>query len=716
MEVVKLFLEEIYDMKLPDASIDAYVDSKTYSLKMSNVLKDPILLSNIVFRFLWKSTTGIYPSKLHASMFMAKAKIDGDVDVDTFMSYLKATIPIYNYINLDLTSLSSLKSRFKTELTIPGNVKEQLAIKFGYRFGTYDENEPASLGDIKQSLFGIFKSCVFSPVGYGRICAINKSLAQVLEKDEMAMPTVPNSLEAYYNMSHSMIEYYELSNLNIFNRYANPFATSLPKNTSIFDAINHTISLDACFYRTLLGATVVYWDSGDAQLYNRIGNLLEVANTRDNLRSAVLFKNITNRYSLPCYDFHYYAFDVADAYLLNFVPKLAGNYVLIGSSLVPKITLLTNKPDSSIYYCLYDGVKSPHVADDANTTSTMIYSRYIVPNTETERAIMEMPQVKKHVYIIIDDHDNDIDNDTVNLVTNKYFQEHQWVAHLSSPCPYSVRGTSSYSPRQNVLLFDQFLVKYQQKHHNEIAQFAPNKRAKNVIVMVDNRPNIFSVISVYISLSNLRHNDWAVCIVCNKDNIEFYKKYFGTQVDYITKFNLPSKSFVIDVYNDLVKDPLFWGAFNQYNKLLFIQDDGMVVKPGLEEEFIEKESFAYVGAPWRREWAVQDPNKFIAETVNKELVGNGGVSLRDIKQMKHICETYRHLAKSLFYDRLQQTPEDVFFSGCCVQENMRMPSYEKAQRFACEQVCNLSALAFHKHWVYHDLSTVENVFNGFLHE
>ena len=132
---------------------------------------------------------------------------------------------------------------------------------------------------------------------------------------------------------------------------------------------------------------------------------------------------------------------------------------------------------------------------------------------------------------------------------------------------------------------------------------------------------------------------------------------------------------------------------------------------GMENDFL---SYDYVGAPWRKEWATINPNKFLLENINPQLVGNGGVSLRDIKKMKFICEKYRHLANSLHYDMLQQIPEDCYFSKYSVLEGYNLPNYETAQRFASEQVCNVKSYAIHKFWIYANLSDVERFFTQYL--
>ena len=147
--------------------------------------------------------------------------------------------------------------------------------------------------------------------------------------------------------------------------------------------------------------------------------------------------------------------------------------------------------------------------------------------------------------------------------------------------------------------------------------------------------------------------------MCNKSNYEFFYKYFGDTVDYIISIPIPTSKFDIDFYNNLLKSEEFWGHFQKYDRILFVQDDGMIVKPGMETEFLQ---YDYVGAPWKKEWSHQDPNLHLITNINPELVGNGGVSLRNPKAMLAILKKYNKESKRLHYDKVQQEPEDVFFS------------------------------------------------------
>lgn len=699
MDVLRIFMKEIYDFEMSDEQLHGYLDEKSNSLKIGNVLKDPLLHSNLTFRHIWKSITGVYPSRLIGKYFMTLPGIDKkNINIQQIWGLLIQINPVYQFISMDTKSLEQVQKTFEASMqTNVLNVKRELAVKFCYRYGI----EPSDI-DSDKSVFCIFKDAMFSKNGVNRLQRISTKLAKMTDKDVVSIPNTLNTVSEYFSLSEKIILNYELYTTNIFNKSVNNIIEFQESNLTVFDVINHVCSIDASFYRFLIGTTVIYWDSGDALTNNRLDILLKAANNHTS-KNVVLFNSVENKTFLKTNNMYNIVYDVVDPFLLNFVPKLAEVSVTIGEYLYPISPPLSSKTNNSIYYCLYN--EKP---DETNPSYKYYYeslNRYIAPSQNVAMKIMDHVK-SKHVYVISDTIES-------NSLINSDFVEHQWTAHFSTTCPYSVLGTAQYHPKMNVLLYDQFLLKYIHENQINVNTLNPCKKGKNVVVLVDNRENIFSVISLFITMWNLVQSEWSVVVICNDDNYGYFKNFFGDKVEYIRKFSLPSKKFLIDIYNDLLKDPFFWNSFMDYEKLLFVQDDGMIVKKGVEEEFLK---YDYVGGPWKKEWATDNPNKFLKEQINPDLVGNGGVSLRNIKLMKRCCEKYKHISKQLHYDRMQQQPEDVFFSYCCVQEKANLPTYEKAKYFASEQVISDtdSAFGFHKTWVYHMLPDIEKMFNNYL--
>jgi Protein of unknown function (DUF5672) len=701
MDILKIFMREIFDTELPTQKIKDYLDTKSNSIKLGAILKDPKLISNLCFRAFFKNVVGVWPSRQCGSEFLQKTSVSGDLDLQEALVFLKSKIPLFNYINVDIDSLTKAKNMYLQDLRDVQKIKEALAIKFVHRYGVdQDVINP------QDTLLNVFKNCIFNPVAYDRIKKINTELAKQTNKVPLDIPETPESMTNYYKISNDIIEHYELTQLNIFTNYINPFITIEPNNT-IFDTINYVSLSDSSFVRHLLGSISIYWESGDMMKNDRFDILVKAANDKDG-KNIVIFKSTTIKRDVSTVnDTTNIVYNVQDPYLMHFVPKLTSNYILVSEYLYPPTTVISSKTENSIYLSLYSNQSQTSYKNTMLLMNMVPFNRYLTyqDNYTIVKAIIN----EKVVYSLIDKDDLGI-----SILNNKDFPEHQWNAHISLICPYSaIHAPNIYHPKFNVLLYDQFLAKYIQQNKDKLQyeNLNVNSNAKNVVIMVDNRPNIFSVISVYITLSNLKQGEWDCCIVCNNDNLDFFKQFFKNKVTYITKFPYPTKKFTIETYNNLLKDPLFWNSFSKYDRALFIQDDGMIIKPGMEEMFFK---YDYVGAPWERKWATQNPNKFIKEEINPELVGNGGVSLRNIKSMKMICEKYRHHSKQLHYDKLQQQPEDVFFSYCCVQEKLLLPSYEEAQKFSSEQVCNNNAFGFHKTWVYHELPTIEAFFNSYV--
>jgi hypothetical protein len=702
MDIVETFLEEIFDFKVPASK---YVDTVSGSLKLSLVLQDPAVKTGILFRSLWYTTFGIYPSRQTTAVFLMKASCDGSIDVQQFIQFLSVVLPFMNNaMSFDTEKLTASVQTITSAITTPGYIKEHLVQKFCLRFGVYPKDV-----DAKQGLFQVYKSCVLHVAGLKRVKEIDEALGKLTKMSPVGCPDKVQSLSEYYEVSEKMVRHYDLCRFNPFNSSYNGAPFSTDSRQTVFDAINGTASADPTFFRFLWGAHAIYWESGDLGKGNaRLNTLMLAMNNRSTKLNIVLFKDRESLFDPMKLDFYYFTYHVMHPILMHAVPHVASCFVLISDSVNPCVPSISSKPEMGIYYCLPSG---------NNKDSTIIdkqhaYSRYMCHQHDVKR-MREMVSDKK-VYLIVEDDGKQATS--LSLVHNMEFAEHQWNAHVTMPCPYLALSNNNYHPSFNVLLFDQFLAKYHADNERVIrtaatTQYNSKSRRDNAVVLIDNRPNIFSLIALVFTLSNLQKNLWDVVVVCNDKSYTFFHKYLGDKVKYIRDIYLPSQKFSIDMYNDLLKSEDFWARFADYDKTLFVQDDGMLLKSGLEDKYLV---FDYVGAPWKKEWASQDPNKFIRENINTELVGNGGLSLRSPKCMMHICKKFSGLTKQLHYDKVQQQPEDVFFSCFAKREGFKMPSYDVARGFATEQVVSNGSLGFHKPWPYMDVVTMEAYFNSYL--
>ena len=213
----------------------------------------------------------------------------------------------------------------------------------------------------------------------------------------------------------------------------------------------------------------------------------------------------------------------------------------------------------------------------------------------------------------------------------------------------------------------------------------------NCVLLIDNRRNMQSVMSTCISVANLKKDMWDLVILTSRASRDFYKAYFPNAL-FLTMDSCMEFPFNIETYNRLLKDPQIWASLKGYTKCLLVQDDGMLIRPGLEATFMD---YDYVGAPWP-----PGPH-LVAAGVGKDFVGNGGLSLRDVRCMLDITTTCIKEKMVLFNTEMQPVPEDVYFSAAATKLGKQLPSRSLAEGFAMEMYkVGGAPLGFHKPWPY----------------
>lgn len=248
------------------------------------------------------------------------------------------------------------------------------------------------------------------------------------------------------------------------------------------------------------------------------------------------------------------------------------------------------------------------------------------------------------------------------------------------------------------------------------------------VVVIDNRQECsLSLMSLLMALYNIRTDDprceWCVHIFCGYSN----RYHVREQVEVFLADSPPShlriteleelsvqNRFDIDNYSTLLKSSHFWSHLSYCEKCLMIQNDGMIVKPGVERWMHQ---YDYVGAPWLA------GQVSLEKFTNPHLVGNGGISVRSVRAMYEICRNEEEgapglsLRRELFLGGAQPVPEDVFFSrGIYLSgDRYRIAPREEAERFSSEQYAHpLGTIAFHKPWPYHSLTDTKRLFEKFL--
>lgn len=226
------------------------------------------------------------------------------------------------------------------------------------------------------------------------------------------------------------------------------------------------------------------------------------------------------------------------------------------------------------------------------------------------------------------------------------------------------------------------------------------KTKKHCVLLVDNRANIWSVTSCLITLSNLDKTLWDVVVCSRESNFAFYKTYLGCRV--ISNYRMEIDNFDQSVYTQLMKDATLWEQLNDYDKCIVIQDDGMIVRKGLETSGLM--DVDYVGAPW-----ADVPTNARLKRFNNDLVGNGGLSLRTVSVMEQCCLDARCIliSRELWLEDTDLVPEDVFFSKAVQVVGGVVADLTKAMSFSSEQILNTNSFGFHKFWPYHSVEAVK---------
>jgi hypothetical protein len=298
--------------------------------------------------------------------------------------------------------------------------------------------------------------------------------------------------------------------------------------------------------------------------------------------------------------------------------------------------------------------------------------------------------------------------------------------------------------RDPELPFLHFMMKYLYKRRNKLKELintAPmiNKELKKkCAVIIDNRPNPLTAASVYMAALNLDPAVWDIRVYTSSKATQYYTEAFKTvasasdliepnttrttimtakndrlralaEVVEYTPLNI--NKFNIDTYNEIMMSTQFWDTLAiQYETALIIQDDGVIVRPGVDT-FTE---WDYVGAPW----ADAPDNEYIKKNVNPQLVGNGGFSIRSVKSARDICARYNPEKNYLFWHNMVRTPEDVYFVGALSKQENRslykVAPREVALKFASEQIITPGCIGFHKCWLYNHPEQLRMYFDSIL--
>jgi hypothetical protein len=218
------------------------------------------------------------------------------------------------------------------------------------------------------------------------------------------------------------------------------------------------------------------------------------------------------------------------------------------------------------------------------------------------------------------------------------------------------------------------------KHKHTVRKFC-------VIVEPREHPHLIPVIKNFMFL--LQHTGWGLIVYHGPDNERFVKDGLCDAIsdECVHYVRMIPHNLTTDEYSAMLGDPLFWqcllDGFKCEHALIF-QCDTLLLKGGDAIDAFLK--YDYVGAPW--------PDAGMRVTIDNRClqftVGNGGLSLRNVRVMLAITRKYP-------YNRELSIPEDVYFAFWLKmhEEVYWTPSSEEASAFAMEHVFNPEAAGLH---------------------
>jgi len=188
-------------------------------------------------------------------------------------------------------------------------------------------------------------------------------------------------------------------------------------------------------------------------------------------------------------------------------------------------------------------------------------------------------------------------------------------------------------------------------------------------------------------------------------------------------------------YSTKLTSPEFWRPFLKFYRVVILQTDTAQISSAPLDRFCE---FDWVGAPWSNTCLVcnaailplSDKNTGICcghmidhralQALAPQLVGNGGLSLRNPQLMMQACERFcLHTANA--YDpreRLDATNEDTFFCLALKAMSARIAPRSIAEEWSVEQMVprllspETPPAGVHKPWAYLAPDVVRCVLSG----
>lgn len=750
---LKLFFTNIFDIDLNDDFMNQFINQN--QLDIEKLLLHPLLFTNLLYCNLFKFCYGTLPTKKDFSIFIEEQKINININEPLNVKLLEKIIN--NFFSLKLGFMHNIDTqeivRFSEELSQKKNntvfIQEFILEKWFYRF---NHNNPVPIeSNLFKTFIEIYKKNKTDNFQFEHFIDFYNELHQL------------NDFDLEYMTAFEIFQYNLYCNFNFFIKIIDAPCIIIDHEITDYTTINHLILL----YEKELNKTCIIFDLcnnknlQDPYHYFKINKdilymipklfktcLSYSDNLYPTIKSLSYKKNNAIHYFVGSNINEINDQKVIDTYDRSIVSTIEYKKLVNSNNcfIIPKYYIdLEQNPISFIHKRIIIGSKTySEFKDILDTFSKTNNIEVTIPRKNDFKAdfVLDFHQecdvtlynvngvvpivnynnlfIKNFLNsIYISDISNALDNilklyqsphvikqfkentKITQMIHNLDLYKFIWKDHINFVSPHN-----EYNLRNNILIYYSFITEYFYKNLEKILSIKTNGSSNIQVVLLDNRANPLSVVSTMFTLSNLNKNYWGCKIYTSKSAYDYYKKYLGKYAEIIVleELNKPIK-FHIDIYNDILKSTKFWKDLN-CEKCLIIQEDGIVFREGVER-FL---NYDYVGAPW----ADSPENMYLKNSVNPNMVGNGGLSIRNVNKMIEITDKYIKEKHLLFYKNINYTPEDVYFSMCLVKENAVLPSIEEAVQFSNEQIVYMKSCGIHKAWCYHSNTVTEQYFNKLL--
>jgi hypothetical protein len=734
---MEYFICEVFDVPNVSHVPDLFSDVigicpklKTHVLIYENIYKHPLLILSLVICYAWEKCLGIYPSK---------------IDVHTIINKPLINVNLHKIRKLNISFGSNQKDKDTLIFQITDSI---FHILLEYTFLKYFGNESCMkvIGykkDTSQFLFNLLKNennftkNAISNKLKKRICpniSIFKTSVNNNEYNELNFELekkrYTQSLYDYFIQLSSFIygfskaeEYYEKSKIIIYeqnfllkNIYTGftifPIDDVLEKYKyvkhwkalNISESVCFQLNHDLYFMRLLLNNPVLVTMQGNQTFYDIVHNIMNDKcqkptfvfhlNHHQSMNHTTLMHNIdiynhcVSRISSIFVYTHYPEHQNSENEGFFIQPKSIYNIDII----LTKVRSKKNIEERGFF-----------------EESSKISSEIQIVSTKMEVISAEqlfIPFFQDNTYLF---------DFTANFL-NTFFS--YWVSLLQQTKEVNVNQLKHKHLMNTLrlaknLIFDRFariptfgLSSLSTSMNND-----KTKSKKNTLLYVDTRPNIMGICTLKITLHHLDDNIWNIVVLTKRNERPYYTHHLGSNVDFIESELMEKANFDIEDYNLILKSSHMWSQIKKlgYDKCLIIQDDSMILRKGMESDFLH---YDFVSSPWRK----VDGNEPLIHYIGSDFIGgNGGLSLRNVELMETICDKFEYEKNLLFNQTLQPIPEDVYFSMCVYKMikmgfSIKTPNYKQSSFFGVEQVYNINAYGIHKFWVY---NTPHEVFEYF---